>query len=219
MTITITHSCALLHTTGRDLKALFEAVLAHASQDDNDLPTLRQVHIEVHDGDLRLVCSDRFTMGIARQPLTSATENFACTFAVSAWQIRALVEAVDGSASVTVSIEDNRLLVTTDDKMHHLPGEESVLPWRMVLGRYLNPAPAPTGRFLMNPAFLARLAPARALQEDGVLQMQMHGEHQAVIATLGERFLALVMPMRDNGRIKALPSRPLDGWFDLIDEN
>ncbi|MFI6513326.1 hypothetical protein ACIBCT_37470 [Streptosporangium sp. NPDC050855] len=221
MTITITRPCALLHTTGRDLKALFDVVLAHASCDEDDLPELDQLHIEVCDGDLRLVCTDRHTMAIVRQPLESTTEGFTCAFAVSCWHIRHLVKALSDKDTVTVAIEANRLLVTIGDELHTIPGEESHLPWRKALARHLAPTSTPTGRLLINPALLARLAPARALYEDVPLQVQMHGERGAVIATLADRVLVLVMPMHNNGRLseRALPSRPFDGWFDLLDES
>ncbi|MFI6513637.1 hypothetical protein ACIBCT_39040 [Streptosporangium sp. NPDC050855] len=221
MTLTITRPCALLHITGDEITSLLDAVLAHASQDGDDLAMLRQLHIEVCEGDLRLVCSDRFTMAIARVPLTSTTEDFACTFAVSAWRIRELIRAFEGSDGVTVAIEERRLVVTNDDKSYSIPGEKSELPWRKALGRFLTPAAAPTGRILVNPALLARVGPARALHPDAPLQMQMHGEHGAMVATLGEHFLVIVMPIQNNGRLnkQALPDRPLDTWFDLLDEH
>ncbi|GAA4221463.1 hypothetical protein FHR32_005098 [Streptosporangium album] len=218
-TITITKPSALLHITGRDLKALFGSVLPHTSDDPDGLPALQEVHVEIHDGDLRLVCTDRFTMAVVRRPMTSTTEAFSCRFALPVRDIRDLIEHLDDVAIASLAFEENRLFVTTEDSAHNIPGSASVLGWRDLLNRVLKPSGTPVGRILIDPTFLARLEPAKRLNEDAPLVIQMQGEHGAVVATLGASFLALVMPMTSRSmREDLLPSRPLDGWFDLLDE-
>lgn len=215
MTTVLTRPSALLHTSSDHLRHLFGAVLAHAAVDDPDDPPMQcltQVHIEVRDGNLRLVCSDRYTMGLVRQPMTSTSDDFATSFAVPVEDVRSALESVDG-ASTGLIVEENTLLVASKE----IPGVKSELPWRRALDKVLVPHPTPTGHIALNPEFLARLQAAKPLSPGTPMLVRMSGEHGSIIATLGETFLGLVMPIRDVAdRLSA--ECPLDVWFDLIDE-
>ncbi|MEV4096927.1 hypothetical protein [Streptosporangium saharense] len=221
MTTTVTRPSALLHTSGRDIKNLLGAVLPHLDTDGPDypeLPDLTRVHVEIHNGELRLICSDRYTMAVVRNPLTSAVEDFSCQFSIPGQEARDVTRSLKDTASVTLSFEADQLVVAVDDYSYAvIPSRESTLQWRKALARVLTPAATPASPILINPDYLARLEPARRLDEGTPMVIQMHGEHKkAVVATLGTHFLALIMPILRTG--EAPQPNPLDGWFDLLDE-
>ncbi|MFC3984934.1 hypothetical protein [Streptosporangium jomthongense] len=218
MTITVTRPSALLHASGRDIKNLLGAVLPHLATDGPDaeeLPDLTRLHVEIHAGELRLICSDRYTMAVTRTALTSATEDFA--LAIPGQDAKRLAEGLKGRADVTLSFEIDRLIVSEGDHRTVILGHDSDLQWRKVLARFLTPTATPADPILINADYLARLAPARRLDEGAPMAIRMHGEHKkAIVATLGEHFLALIMPILRTG--EAPQPNPLDGWFDLLDE-
>ncbi|MEV4181656.1 hypothetical protein AB0J28_09435 [Streptosporangium canum] len=217
-TITITKPSALLHMAGLDLKALFGAVLAHASDDEDDLPDLTKVHVEVREGELRLACTDRYTLAVVRRSLSSTTDGFTCQYALPLGEIKALLKDI-GDSGVHLTFEENQVRATFREETSVISGCVSGVPWRMALNRMLEPADTPTGRIAINPRFLARLESAMPLSPAEPMRLQMCGEHKAVIATLGTSFLALIMPVRTRSVGDEQPEdRPLDGWFDLLDE-
>lgn len=223
-TTVITRPSALLHANADHIKRLFAAVLAHTAtpgpdSDDYVLPALTQVHIEVLQGNLRLICSDRFSMGIVTVPMTSTSDGFATSFAVTAEEVRVALMRMDG-AQATVIVEANALRITADESSEEITGVRSDLPWRSALERILTPNPTPTGAIALDPKLLARLQEAKPLAPDEPMLLRLGGEKGAVVATLGATFLGLVMPinMQSAARHGLIPKKPLDGWFDLLDE-
>lgn len=222
MTAVLTRPAATLVTEAAHLKTLLKAVLAHAAEpdpDDFELPALLQLHIEVRDGDLRLICSDRFTMGIVRHSMTSTSPDFAAAFAVNAEDVRvALFSLKPGQVSLVV--EENALRITTEDSVHNFPGENSVLPWRGVLDRKLTPKATPTERVALNPKLLARFEAALPLAKGETMLFHLGGENGVIIATAGTSFLGMIMPIHQERATRQgqISERPLDAWFDLADE-
>lgn len=222
MTTVLTRPSALLHTSSDRLRNLFRAVLSHAAVDDPDdppAPTLTKVHVELRGGDLRLVCSDRYTMGIVRESMTSTLDGFTDSFAVPAEDVRSALDSVDGERAALI-VEENTLRIASGGTSEEIPGIPSTLTWRDLLARTLTPCPTPTGRIAFNPTLLSRLQAAKPLAPGTPMLFQMRGEGGAIVATLGEVFLGLVQPinMSSAARQGDIPERPLDVWFDLIDE-
>lgn len=222
MTTVLTRPSALLHTSSDRLRNLFRAVLSHAAVDDPDdppAPTLTKVHVELRGGDLRLVCTDRYTMGIVRESMTSTSDGFAASFAVPAEDVRSALELVDGERAALI-VEENTLRITSDETSEEIPGVSSKLGWRQLLAKTLTPRPTPTGRIAFNPTLLARFQAAQPLAPEKPVLIHMRGEHGAIVATLGTIFVGLVQPinMSSAARQGDIPERPLDVWFDLIDE-
>jgi hypothetical protein len=54
------------------------------------------------------------------------------------------------------------------------------------------------------------------------MQLQFRGEHDGIVVTYSTVFLAMVMPVRkcdDEMSVRHVPDRPLDTWFDVLDED
>ncbi|WP_214415634.1 hypothetical protein [Sphaerisporangium fuscum] len=221
-TAVVTCPAALLHASGSHIKNLFRAVTAHAAEIDPDdyvIPALTQIHIEVSGGEIRLICSDRFSMGIVRTPASSVFDDFATSFAVLAEDVECALESL-GDEQASLIVGENTLRISTSTGNHRFPGVRSDMPWRMVLGKVLAPQSTPTGNIALNPDQLARFQAVKPLEPEQPMLFRLSGEHGAVVATLGTTFLGLVMPVRLNAehRPATAPERPLDAWFDIIDE-
>ncbi|MER5327126.1 hypothetical protein [Streptosporangium roseum] len=222
---TILNSPTGLQSTGKHVKALFGAVLPHvAAEEDQRHPVaLTKLHLEVSDGELRLIGTDRYTLAVVRWPLTAAVRSFATRFSVATGRISKIIADLEDDASVDMRIKKTKLIITAGETTWVVPGMTGAPidpPWRRSLGKYLSPADVPVGRILIDPKFLARLESAKALlKPETPVAFHLRGENKPVIVTLGTVFLALVMPIRELGADKdLLPTRPLDGWFDLVDE-
>lgn len=221
MTTVLTRPAAMLRTSGARVKNLFNAVTAHTTDRDSDdyiLSPWTQVHIEVQGDSLRLVCSDRYTMGIVREQVTATTEGFAANFAVYADDLRSTIQNMADHARVSLVVEDNGLrIITEDESALYLPGEDSKLPWRRVLTGLLTPQSAPTAIIGLDPAFLARFGAAKPLAPDEPLVARFAGEKAMVVLTLGTVFLGMIAPITLGAAETS--QRPLDVWFDLLDED
>lgn len=221
-TVVTTCPAALVHASGNDIKNLIHAVTAHAAEIDPEgyePPALTRIHVEVRGGELRLICSDRYSMGIVRQPVSSAPAGFVASFAVPAEDVECALASL-GDAPASLIVEENALRISTGNGNHHFPGVPSGVPWRKALERILAPQPTPTGHIALDPKLVARLQDAKPLAPEQPLLVRLSGECGAVVATLGTTFLGMVMPinLRDAVRLGSVPDRPLDGWFDLLDE-
>jgi hypothetical protein len=224
MTIVLadSHAAAALHESGHRIKNLFCAVLPHTADPDSGdfvLPPFTHVHVEVRGGELRLICTDRFTMGIVRHQLTSTSPDFAASFAVPVEDIRLALEPLDVN-SATMIVEENALHIMSGDASAKLTGTQSTVPWRGTLERLLTPEPTPTGHVALDPRLLARFQEAQPLDPKQPMIFRLSGQDKAVIATLGTVFLGLVQPMNlyAASHRAPVPKRPLDVWFDLVDE-
>lgn len=224
-TAVITGSAALLHASGEHINNLFNAVLAHTAQPDPDdpddyvIPSLAQVHIEVRAGELRLACTDRYTMGVVRQPMTVTSHGFTASFAVAADDVALALPRTD-ETDVTLVVEEDGLRIAGSEGPAEVPGVPSEPPWRATLEKILDPRPTPTGIIAINPGLLARFQDAKPLAPDAAMLFQLGGEESVVIATLDTCFLGIVAPVSRVAATRSglIPDAPLDDWFDLIDE-
>ncbi|GAA1614532.1 hypothetical protein GCM10009733_008420 [Nonomuraea maheshkhaliensis] len=217
MTITLASPAALLHTRGKHFKSLTRAVLPFAGRYDA-LP-FTHLHVEVARGDLRLICSDRHTLAIVREPLTAATADFTTCVSVPADTIAAHLDTINDETRVDLAIENDKLVLAYMRTDVYIPAQPSELPWRKIVTANLPPADVPTGHLAVDASYLARLGPAQALTTpETSLHLQLRGADNAIIATVGGTFLALIRPLTAAGAADTTPVRPLDDWFDLLDE-
>lgn len=222
-TAVLTKPAAQLHTSGTRLQNLFNAVMVHTTDPDSedyDLSPLTQVHVEVQGDTLRLVSSDRFTMGIVREPLTAVAEGFRASFAVYVEDLRDAIRILDEYDRVSLVVEENALRITTEHGTQSLSGEVSKLPWRRVLADLVTPQATPTTTLAVDPTYLARFATARPLDPSAPLVARFAGEKGMTVLTLGTVFLGMIAPIDLGAALKngTAPEHPLDVWFDLLDE-
>lgn len=219
--VVTTRPAALLKTTGGDLKKLFNAVLAHDNDSEaDDHPMLSKVHIEVRDGSLRLICSDRFTLGVAVRHMDVMAEGFTSSFAVAADEIRAAREYLDETEPATFIVEGDTLRIRGNVDAD-IPGVGSELPWRDVLNKCLAPKPTPTGVMALDPELLARFREAKHLAPNKPMVFHLYGETSPTVVTIDGEFIGMIAPinMKATADVGLLPDRPLDAWFDLLDES
>lgn len=222
-TLTITQPHALLTLRAAELRDIFNAVLAHKAvldpDDENADEQYAQVHLEVRGDRLRLACSDKYTMGICQRPLSSVHEGFSCSYALAGVAVRAAVLELNGPLAHLL-IQKDSVSFTGTGWTNVIPATKSHLPWRSALAR-LSPTGVPMDDLLVRPEHLARFRAAQPLHPDSPILFQLRGEGQALIGTLGDDFLGLVMPVR-KAKYQAsgqVPESPLDPWFDLVDED
>lgn len=225
MAATVYGSHASLSIEGAELAHMFKAVLAHTDQeedgDDWPLPQLTQVHLEVRGGNLRMVCTDRYTMAVVNRPVGTVSEGFRCSYALWGDQVRKVLDSIESLWPVALIVESVGVRIVGRDFEHVLKATKSELDWRTTLGKILAPENVPTTAFLVNPRFLARLDVARPLHDNIPFQFRMRGEDKTLVATLGDDFLALIAPVSTEGHeaVYGPLVADLDPWFDLIDED
>ena len=221
MTTVLTRPAATLKTTGGDLKKLMNAVLAHVNDSEEDAhPIFAKLHVEVRDGSLRLVCSDRFTLGLAIQRLDVTSEGFTVSLAIPADEIRVALEYLDETSPVTFTVQGDAVRIKGNVDAE-IPGVASKLPWRDVLSKFLRPQATPTATLGLDPAYLARFAAAKPLAPSAPLVARFAGEKGMTVLTLGTVFLGMIAPIDLGAALQngTTPERPLDVWFDLLDED
>ncbi|TMR92834.1 hypothetical protein [Nonomuraea basaltis] len=228
MTTVITGPSALLIAEPNTIRSLFEAVLPHVAvnDDDNDdyhPPILTSVHIEVRDGHLLLVGSDRYTLAVVRWPLTVTTPDFTARFAVEGESIRGLLAELPAKA-VSLRIEPGQLTVRNDGWTKTLPVSTrwaDRLPWQSVARRHGRIQDAEHGRAIVQPALLARFSSAARLLDLAVPPMVVHVQNETrhLVVTLGTVFLGLAAhPDTKRYRDGEIPAQPLNAWTDLLSE-
>jgi hypothetical protein len=198
------------------LRLMLTAVLPHANEDDS-LPALCSVSFEVRDGTLYLAATDRYTIAIAREPIPGAVaaglpDQSALLPLEAAWDLRRMLKKRTDVAAVM--IEDGKLAVecgrtsaswTTLDK--------GTFPdWRSLLHDSLTGTQAPLGdKAGVDAEKLARLTVlANRSFESLSIRFLVTAERKdrenpvpMLLATMGDWFLAAVMPVRLGGEDRA----------------
>jgi hypothetical protein len=181
-----------------ELHRMFEQVVPHMSDDDT-LPVINSVQLEARDGYLFATATDRYTMAVARTPLTSA-DTWRDIFipaesipALTAW----LKPAFD---TVTIAIlhEEDDATVQFTSKTSSITIERSRQPykgmpdWRKVFHRYIDAEPQVVPLTGFTTKYLARWQKAAK-----TVQCWQYGATGALVVMdeLGY-FLGMQMPVR-----------------------
>jgi len=177
---------------------MIEQVVPHMSNDDT-LPVINSVQLEARDGYLFATATDRYTMAVARTPITSPdvwhdifipAENIP---ALEAW-----LKPTFGTVTIGIRQEEDEASVTFTSKTSSMTIEYasrtySKLPdWRKILHRYISAEPQPTPLTGFTTKYLARWQKAAK-----TLQSWQYGETGALVLMdeLGY-FLGMQMPVR-----------------------
>ncbi|MFG1751452.1 hypothetical protein ACGFIL_14685, partial [Streptosporangium sandarakinum] len=118
--------------TGRELREIFGAVLPHVGADD--FPPLSMLTLEVGDGWLHVLATDRYTLGIVRHPLPTNRGRFALTLPARA--VQAVLRQIKLRATLTIRLTPDGLSIdqTSEPALsYRLPasGERPLLSdWR-----------------------------------------------------------------------------------------
>ncbi|MGW5680331.1 DNA polymerase III subunit beta family protein [Nonomuraea sp. NPDC003754] len=215
-----TSTCpAIVTLTGTALRQYLGAVLPHASTDDT-LPILTAVTFEVADGALYALATDRYTMGIVRQPLDTDQPHptSALSVIISAAALQATARQVKARARVTLTVTEQAVTIeqagafTLACRLPALEMSPLLSNWRTWFADQVRNKPdraVHTDRgTALAPAYLARFRPATRDH----LPLQFRPAGRAVVVTCGEHFLGLISPRRPTEQETAQPD-PLDSWL------
>ncbi|MEU6720394.1 hypothetical protein ABZ897_53840 [Nonomuraea sp. NPDC046802] len=172
----------------------------------HDVLPFTHLHVEVAHGDLRLICSDRHTLAIVREPLTATTADFTACVSVPADTVAEYLDTLDDDAHADLAIENDKLVLAYMHTDVRIPAQPSELPWRKIVTANLPPTDVPTGRLAVDASHLARLRAAQAFTMPKTpLRLQLRGADNAIIATVGGTFLALIKPSQPSARPRRRP--------------
>lgn len=193
--MTIANRAVRLELTGAELRQMLGPVLAHASTDDPFIPVLTYIGIEVTGGELYLIGTDRYTLGVIRHPLTEPAGRF--TLAVPANALRTMLRTIKAREAVELGISPDavtiRHTVTAIEYRALAADDIEPIDWRSLLAKALTAnAPREAGDTAVSPAYLARF---RAATRDGEPLMVRALGHVVVVAC-GEHFIGAVAPLR-----------------------
>ncbi|GAB2443350.1 hypothetical protein GCM10027187_02510 [Streptosporangium sandarakinum] len=201
--------------TGRELREIFDAVLPHAGTDDT-LPPITMLTLDVTDGWLHVLATDRYTLGIVRHPLPTTWGHFALTLPARA--VQAVLRQIKLRATLTIRLTPDGLSIdqTSEPALsYRLPasGEHPLLSdWRAWIAERarLTPDPVLTSPHgvALNAAYLARFRPAT--RTGAPLEIRPAG--RCMLITCGTHFLGLISAM-DLTRAHAETPDPLTAWL------
>lgn len=212
--------------TARDLADFLAPVIPHAAK-SNDLPILNSIHFVTHGGCLIASATDRYTMGMHRRPVGAADapvpDGLRATVPLAAIrQILSIFKAARGeNPDLRLTFTADTLTVAADGFLSGFAvGDAS---WRLDPGHYPRPGgiwpetepETDVSTVALNPMYLARIAHATGRGEPALISMPARhsdGRPKAIIARVGEDFLALIQPIRgvDAGRWLD------DAWLDIF---
>jgi hypothetical protein len=229
MTDTLTPAPTQVHpslaiSTDR-LRALFGAVLPHVQVEEDDeatLPPLDCVNVDVFDGYLHLIGSDRFTLAVVREKLDGFAEVVTRALSLNVERVGQVLAALKDDTPVLVTIEADKVRLAQKGVSLHLDDEKPHvrLPWRKPLHdaivRHQAPHMASVG---VNPKFLARLDAARDLAPESPMRLFTASgevERKTILATLTDSFIAVIAPVSDEHGGPTWADA-LDSWRDTVD--
>lgn len=210
----------------RDLLRMLKVVSAHAGDDDT-LPSLNAVKIEVRGPVLWLAATDRFTIGTARLRIPGAKADPVPDIDVilPADAARSMIKALAGRYHDVVAIRFGKAKLTLLDGQGELGtwvhGKNwEFVSWRPMLAKLLAVPAADLGvRFALEARHLAKFTACDRGENDEELPMlfrvvTLGPNSRTVLVTAGEWFLGAAMPitMDANGGHKALLAA--DNWAD-----
>ncbi len=190
----------MISINASDLRSMFQQVTPHMSDDDY-LPVVHTVRLEVRDGWLYAITTDRFTVGVARRPVGFGAGNRAGHLpgrlvpAVTAW----LDGASEAGETVTLSLSANGVTTFRASSCGGLnidsdPSAYEKFPdWRKILHAALiaEPCIVPTTGFTTR--FLARWQHA----DEKLAAWQQAPNKPVVLLSFDGRFAGLQMPVRN----------------------
>jgi len=225
MTTTTSAPATLGPMTGFDLVRMITAVVVHTTcEGEAVLEELTHVSCEVDRGHMYMAATDRYTLGIIRNPLPDGHNPGRLAITLPAAALRRLAHGIERRAEVTVQVDPTGLTVHDHDSglRHHLPASplEYCVRWRRLLGRHMakigksTPGGAPV---TLNSAYLARFAHAAAFRPRAPKvrwPLEFHtvpGERAPLLVTCGTHFLGAIMPMLPAAGADS-PSAHLADW-------
>jgi hypothetical protein len=195
---TETQGRASLHTTGRELRRLLRAVLAHAGT-DKQLPALRVVLFDVDGDQANVVATDRFTLGVARTTVEPNGPSVRFTVAVDAADLTTIVRTVRATdRHVVVDVAPAGVEITRGGIRYSLPSVDVGYPdWQGLLAHLIRkPATEGLTAVGVDPRMLARFHTTGPRVTGEPLVIRCYGPGGAVIVTCGDWFLGAAMPVR-----------------------
>jgi hypothetical protein len=198
----------------RMLRRRLTLVLPHCGEDDT-LPALQGVRLEVQDGWLYLAATDRYTMAVARLPVPGAGEvpvpdQATLLPAETARALRRLLKGADGVAAL--SLGENRISADIGNgTTGRWPADDKAKfpEWRPMLAKMLAAGTAELGDgHGVDPGKLARFAigadqfdlvPLSLRVTNGSSRQVNDGEAEpapVLLVTRGDWFIGCLMPVR-----------------------
>lgn len=188
----------------QDWRNALVAVLAHAGT-DRTLPVIRAVQIDCDAKGITFVGTDRYTLGVYRHDFTDGDENAPEPFSF-------LLDRFDADDSLKLFKVQRGfqvpLRVTVDDvrmSLHDDVGDpgltvvvkstDGVYPkWRGIVDDVRAKDKELAEGIALNGHYLARWS--KAARVDEPVRIVAHGEHGAILVSVGPNFIGLQMPVR-----------------------
>lgn len=184
--------------TAAQLHHMLSQVKPHMSTDDT-LPVINSVHLEVRDGHLFAVASDRYTLAVARTAITTPG------YWTNAYlpgehlpSLEAWLEAAVGTVTLAVSKADDASTLTITGKTGSMTiaynnnAYKNFPNWRNLVRGEIDAKPQPVSLTAFTTKFLARW------QQAGTVIQCWQNKPGSPLIVMGETgdFLGLQMPVR-----------------------
>lgn len=198
-----------LFVPGRDLVAGLKAVIPHAGQDDT-LPQLTCVQLEVAESALTLTATDQYTAGRYTIPLDEPRQGSELRFLLFADDAKAWAKHAKSSEKVLLEINNAEAILhaggerLASERMEILtPNFPNVL-WLIerAIDDIGGSGTLEYRALRLNTNLLPRFnTSAKAIHGRGLPAMELHmgsKPHSMTIVKIGEQFIGLIQPMRHN---------------------
>ncbi|MFI6516969.1 hypothetical protein ACIBF1_15550 [Spirillospora sp. NPDC050679] len=187
--------------TGRALRELFVPVLPHLPTGPYPDHILNHIAVEVRDGALYLMATDRYTLSVHRRPLEQPVADFSLTLPAAA--VRTLLRTIAARHQVAIELTPGGLNLLHHYDRHATPTEHVIrasgaviVGWRSLLAPYMDQAPdAPTT--LLDPHLLARFAAAPGTTGK---RLDVRSYYDVTVITCGDHFFGAIKPCRSDDR-------------------
>lgn len=195
---------ATWNATPRQVEAVLRPVLPHAG-DDRHLPMLCCLNLEVADGRLLAVATNRYTLGIAWQDLAEWDEkpnkeqsHSARIYAADMQRLLAFLKPSRETSALWTLTSEHLTVVTTEGEQLTVRTVDVEFPkWRKLLADRAAKESTPLPQYGINSRWLALLdRSAKAVGEHHSMVWQFAGPLDAALVSIGERFVGVLMPAR-----------------------
>lgn len=206
---------------GRELLGALRAVIPHAS-DDEDIPAIRRVVIQISGGQLHVWATNRYTVAMASADLDDPDGTIWRTELLpddAKEIVRLFKPAKDADLTLRLTQSGSRL--TAADVTGLFPGREYTVPdisgssdvpdIPRLIAETLDREAGPLGRPIFSAGLLA-LFDAAGREYRSPLVWTPTGDHQPVIVQCGTQFLGLLMPVRSSDEQNDEHDETLAAW-------
>lgn len=191
------------------LREAIQAVALAADANKYAIPlSIKGIRLEVEDGHLVLVATDRFRMHVARVKVEGdgVTDANAKPVSVNAKELAAWAKTTKGACQVAIRRTENHVELETNNNLVRLVADDSEYPnWRDLVSKAKDHEPESVNKFAVNGKYAYELSKAYSMatgEKNPHLQLEMNAATKPMLTHVeGKRFTftGLLMPIRISG--------------------